>query len=73
MMTLDLSVDSFREFIDGAIELFGPERCMFASNVPPDAIRKSYDDIYQAFYQWGIVTLSQQRRAWPSRNAEIDQ
>ena len=63
MMTLDWSVDSFREFIDGAIELFGPQRCMFASNVPPDAVRQSYDDIYQAFYQWASSYSESECRA----------
>ena len=46
------TVDTFAPFIHETIELFGPERCMFASNVPPDALRKTYAQIYEAFYAW---------------------
>ena len=52
MVMTGWTVESYGDFIHGAIDLFGPERCMFASNVPPDALRKTYDDIYKAFYAW---------------------
>jgi predicted TIM-barrel fold metal-dependent hydrolase len=32
--------------------MFGPDRCMFASNVPPDMTSGSYERIYNAFYHW---------------------
>ena len=32
-----------------AIELFGVERCMFASNFPVDSLCGSFDDIYRGF------------------------
>jgi L-fuconolactonase len=36
-------------WIDLAIELFGPERCMFASNFPVDGLHGSFDHLYSAF------------------------
>jgi len=63
MVMPDWTVDSFAPFIHGAIELFGPDRCMFASNVPPDAIYRSYDDIYQGFYHWAAGYSVDEQRA----------
>jgi len=31
------------------IEQFGPERCMFESNFPPDKVSFSYNVMYNAF------------------------
>jgi predicted TIM-barrel fold metal-dependent hydrolase len=52
MVMPDWTTDRFAEFIHTTIDLFGPGRCMFASNVPPDALCKTYDEIYQGFYSW---------------------
>ena len=38
-----------REVVLGAIELFGVERCMFASNFPVDGLCGSFDEVYSAF------------------------
>jgi len=57
------TVESFAPFIHTTIELFGPERCMFASNVPPDAIHRGYDDIYQGFYRWAARYTEAEQRA----------
>ena len=32
-----------------AIEIFGVERCMFASNVPPDTLQASFDTMIGAY------------------------
>jgi predicted TIM-barrel fold metal-dependent hydrolase len=32
-----------------AIEQFGPDRCMFESNFPPDKVSFSYNVMYNAF------------------------
>ena len=32
-----------------AIELFGPNRCMFASNFPVASLRITFDDLYRAY------------------------
>ena len=52
MVMPDWTVEAFAPFVHGTIERFGPARCMFASNVPPDAIQRSYADIYEGFYAW---------------------
>ncbi len=41
--------DLWRPYIGGCIELFGPERCMFESNFPPDNDAGSYRTIWNAF------------------------
>lgn len=50
MVMIDWTVERFAPFIHETIDMFGPSRCMFASNVPPDALHKSYEQIYAAFY-----------------------
>lgn len=52
MVMIDWTAERFAPFIHETIELFGPHRCMFASNVPPDALHKSYDEIFDGFYAW---------------------
>jgi L-fuconolactonase len=41
--------DAQRDYILSAIDLFGPARCMFASNVPVDTHNASYTVIWNAF------------------------
>lgn len=43
------SVDSIRTFILDGIEIFGVDRCMFASNFPVDSVMSSYDTLFDAF------------------------
>ncbi|MEC5407626.1 amidohydrolase [Paraburkholderia sp. MPAMCS5] len=43
------TVDSIRPFVLHAIEAFGVERCMFASNFPVDKLFSSYDEVFNAF------------------------
>jgi predicted TIM-barrel fold metal-dependent hydrolase len=40
---------AWRPYIEGCIEAFGPERCMFESNFPPDKGQCSYQVIFNAF------------------------
>jgi len=63
MVAPDWTADSFAPFIHATIELFGPARCMFASNVPPDAIYKTFDDIYAGFYAWSERYTEAEQRA----------
>jgi L-fuconolactonase len=42
-------------YIETCIELFGPERCMFESNFPPDKIAGDYAKIWDAFK---VITAS---------------
>lgn len=43
------TTDSIRPYVEAAIEAFGVERCMFASNFPVDKLFSSYDAIWDAF------------------------
>jgi predicted TIM-barrel fold metal-dependent hydrolase len=40
---------AWRPYMDTCIEAFGPERCMFESNFPPDKGQCSYQVIFNAF------------------------
>lgn len=41
--------DLWRPYIESCIELFGPARCMFESNFPPDSDAGSYRTIWNTF------------------------
>ncbi|WP_204113626.1 amidohydrolase family protein [Shimia biformata] len=43
------TVDSMRPMIRDLIEIFGPDRAMFASNFPVDKAYSSFDALYQTF------------------------
>lgn len=43
------TTESIRPYVEFAIEVFGVERCMFASNFPVDKLFSSYDAIFNAF------------------------
>lgn len=44
------TVDSLRPFVLDTIDIFGVERCMFASNFPVDALYSDFDTLYGAFH-----------------------
>jgi L-fuconolactonase len=41
--------DDLRPWLEHAIDVFGAERCMFASNFPVDSAAGSFDDLYSTF------------------------
>ena len=43
------SPDVYRRWIHGALELFGVERCMFASNFPVDGVGGTFDELYSTY------------------------
>jgi predicted TIM-barrel fold metal-dependent hydrolase len=43
------TTDSIRPFVLTAIDVFGVDRCMFASNFPVDKLFSSYDTLYMAY------------------------
>jgi predicted TIM-barrel fold metal-dependent hydrolase len=49
MFDHDWSADTIRPFVLDTIEIFGIERCMFASNFPVDKLASDYDAIWIAF------------------------
>lgn len=44
-----IDVDSFAPWLEYAIDAFGVERCMFASNFPVDAMYGTFDELYATF------------------------
>jgi predicted TIM-barrel fold metal-dependent hydrolase len=44
-----MRVDAFAPWLEYAIEAFGVDRCMFASNFPVDAMYGTFDELYGAF------------------------
>ena len=44
-----MRADDLRPWLEYAIEAFGAERCMFASNFPVDSAAGSFDDLYSTF------------------------
>jgi predicted TIM-barrel fold metal-dependent hydrolase len=55
MFDPDWTVDSIRPLILQTIDLFGADRCMFASNFPVDKRHASFDALFDAF---GVITAS---------------
>jgi predicted TIM-barrel fold metal-dependent hydrolase len=64
------TTDSIRPFVLDAIDAFGTERCMFASNFPVDKLFSSYDDVFNAFKAITLDLSDCERRALFHDNAE---
>jgi len=43
------TVESNRQIVLDTIEVFGPDRCMFASNFPVDSVVADFDTIFNGF------------------------
>ena len=41
--------ETLAPYMDYCIEQFGPDRCMFESNFPPDKVGHSYNVLFNAF------------------------
>ncbi|HEV8115556.1 MAG TPA: amidohydrolase family protein [Acidimicrobiales bacterium] len=44
-----MSVEAFTPWLEPAIEAFGVDRCMFASNFPVDGMHGTFDELYTTF------------------------
>ena len=44
-----MAVDVLAPWLEYAIEAFGVDRCMFASNFPVDSMAGTFDDLYATF------------------------
>jgi predicted TIM-barrel fold metal-dependent hydrolase len=44
-----MSPDAFAPWLEYAIEAFGVDRCLFASNFPVDAMYGTFDQLYDVF------------------------
>jgi predicted TIM-barrel fold metal-dependent hydrolase len=44
-----MRLDDYLPWLDHAVEAFGTDRCLFASNFPVDGLHGTFDDLYSAF------------------------
>jgi predicted TIM-barrel fold metal-dependent hydrolase len=44
-----MEVEAFAPWLEFALQVFGADRCMFASNFPVDSAAGSFDDLYTTF------------------------
>ena len=49
MPLASMSVDAFSPWLEFAIDTFGVDRCMFASNFPVDGMHGTFDELYSTF------------------------
>ena len=64
--------DNNRRIVLEAIEMFGIDRCMFASNFPVDGLRVSYDRMFQDFKRMtGTLSASDQRKLFHDNAARF--
>ena len=59
----DWTAELIRPFVLDAIEIFGTDRCMFASNFPVDRLHADYHAIWQAFDRMTADFAPAERRA----------
>lgn len=58
-----------RDVVLEAIDIFGPQRCMFASNVPPDTIQATFIQMYDAYKAMSLGFTADERLAMFCGNA----
>ncbi len=65
-----ISVDAFAPWLEYAIELFGVDRCMFASNFPVDSMYGTFDELYTVFSEVTAGLDAESRERLFAGNAE---
>lgn len=65
----DWTVEQVRPFLLEAIEIFGPERCLFASDFPTDKLFAPFDTHLDAYHAIVAGFSEDERRAMFGRNA----
>jgi len=61
--------EAWRPYIETCIEAFGPQRCMFESNFPPDKGSCSYQVIFNAFKRIAMACSEAEKTALFSKTA----
>jgi predicted TIM-barrel fold metal-dependent hydrolase len=64
------SAESIRPLVLETIDIFGTNRCMFASNFPVDRRSTTYDALFQAFHRLTATFSLTERRKLFCENAE---
>jgi L-fuconolactonase len=65
-----MAVDALAPWLEHAIEAFGVDRCMFASNFPVDAMYGTFDELYDTFSAVTADLGSESREKLFALNAE---
>jgi predicted TIM-barrel fold metal-dependent hydrolase len=65
-----MSLDALAPWLEHAIEVFGVDRCMFASNFPVDSMYGTFDDLYDAFSAIAAGVDAESREKLFAANAE---
>lgn len=65
-----MDVEAFRPWISYALEAFGADRCMFASNFPVDSTHGTFDDLYTTFDTLTAACTDAERDLLFATNAE---
>jgi L-fuconolactonase len=65
-----MRVDAFAPWLEYAIEAFGVDRCMFASNFPVDSMYGTFDELYAVFSAVTAGFDNESRGKLFARNAE---
>jgi predicted TIM-barrel fold metal-dependent hydrolase len=60
---------AWKRYIETCIEAFGPDRCMFESNFPPDKGQASYQVIFNAFKRLSAGASEREKTALFSKTA----
>ncbi len=60
---------AWRQYIEPCIEAFGPDRCMFESNFPPDKQSGGYTELWNAFKRISSGASAAEKRALYSGTA----
>ena len=65
-----MSVDAFRPWIEYCLEVFGTDRCMFASNFPVDGMHGTFDDLYGTYAELTAALAADDREKLFATTAE---
>ena len=65
-----IDVELFKPWIHYCLEVFGVDRCMFASNFPVDGMHGSFDDLYSTYDQLTADLDAEDREKVFAGNAE---
>ncbi|CAN5234677.1 hypothetical protein BH23ACT9_BH23ACT9_12900 [soil metagenome] len=66
---VDEVVDAYGPFVSHVLEVFGPSRCLIASNFPMDRVSLPWRTLYEAFDQLTSGLPAEQRRGLFHDNA----
>jgi len=65
----DWTLERVRPFLEETVELFGPDRCMFASDTPTDKLFAPFDRYLEAYHAFAAQFSGDERRDMFGRNA----